>query len=201
MDRTTSPADEDTALMLRVKAGDRRAFGTLFDRHAASVVRFARRYVGDAARAEEITQDVFMRLFQAAPRYEPSARFQTFLFRIASNACLNERRRGVYRSPHTSTEAEGAPVLVDGSSSGPEQQAEGRELERQLQGALERLSERERLAFSLCRFEGMAYRDIAEALETTEAAIKSLLHRATLAVARHLAEAQSPAVAVEGSAA
>src|SRR4051794_23141496 len=91
-------ADEDAALMQRVRAGDRRAFAELYDRNVRSVVNFAFRFVQDRARAEELTQEIFLKLFRSAAGYQPTARFKTYLFRIASNHCLNERRRGEYRA-------------------------------------------------------------------------------------------------------
>lgn len=192
-------SDEDAREMLQVASGDRRAFARLFDRHQASVVRFCRRFVGDEARAEELAQDVFVRLFRSAKSYQPSARFKTFLFRVATNVCLNDLRRPAAK----------AEVLEDAvKDDGPtvfEQQADGvtplhaleaKQLEAAVTKAMAAMSERERAAFALCRFEGLAYRDIAQALEATESAVKSLIHRATVQVTKQLA-----ALAAEGSAA
>src|SRR5687768_8874915 len=94
--------DSDEGLMVKVGRGDRAAFTTLFERHKASVCRFAYRFVGDQSRAEELAQEVFLKLFRAAGGYRPSARFKTFLFRVATNHCLNEVRRGEYRAEHVS---------------------------------------------------------------------------------------------------
>ncbi len=182
--------DPDAELMLRVRAGDQQSFAKLFDRYARSVVNFAYRYVGDRARAEELAQDIFLKVFDNASTYEPKAKFKTWLFRIAANHCLNELRRGVYRAGHASIDErddEERPVtLRSPEGAGPDAALAGRDLERALNEALLALPERERAAFSMCRFEGMAYKDIAEALGTTEAAVKSLIHRATVAVARRL---------------
>lgn len=173
--------------MLRVAEGDRAAFATLFDRYQASVCRFTRRFVGDAQRAEELAQDIFVKLYRSARSYRPSAKFKTFLFRVATNHCLNEVRRGEYRVSRTSEdEAEGALELPAPEATRPDHALHGKELERALGEALASLSERERAAFTMCRFEGMAYREIAEALSASEAAVKSLIHRATLAVGRRL---------------
>ncbi|MBX5483216.1 MAG: RNA polymerase sigma factor [Myxococcaceae bacterium] len=168
--------------MIRVAGGDRRAFAELFDRYAPKVMRFAARFTGDAARAEELSQEIFVKLYRTAKRYRPEARFQTFLFRVATNHCLNEVRRGEYRaeakdglSPETNTS-----VAPDG----PEDALWGRELERTVSDALAALSDRERAAFCMARFEGLSYREIATALGASEPAVKSLIHRATLAVAR-----------------
>jgi RNA polymerase sigma-70 factor, ECF subfamily len=182
--------DEDAQWMLQVAQGDRAAFAKLFDRHQRRVVRFCHRFVGDASRAEELAQDVFVKLFRSADRYQQTARFQTFLFRVATNTCLNELRR-----PGRAAEKTEAPV-EDGEAPGaletasthetPDQVLEAKDLEKALQRALKGMSDRERAAFTMCRFEGMAYRDIAEALEATEAAVKSLIHRASLQVLKHL---------------
>lgn len=185
--------DADAELMLRVAGGDRRAFASLFDRHHRGVAQFAFRFVGDRARAEELTQDVFVKLYRNASRYRPSAKFKTFLFRVAANHCLNEVRRGEYRVKHVSEgPEEGEPLeMAAPEAERPDQQLAGQELESAVGRALAALSERERTAFTLCRFEGMAYRDIAEVLQASEAAVKSLIHRATLAVAQRIQVFQS----------
>lgn len=184
--------DDDAELMLRVAQGDQTAFARLFDRHHRSVAQFAFRFVGDRARAEELTQDVFVKLFRYADSYRPSAKFKTFLFRVAANHCLNEVRRGEYRVQRVQEGTDEQAVEVAAPSAHqPDQAVEGRELESAVRLALARLSDRERAAFTMCRFEGMAYRDIAEALSASEAAVKSLIHRATLSVARAIEELQA----------
>jgi RNA polymerase sigma-70 factor, ECF subfamily len=188
-------ADSDAQVMVKVAAGDRQAFALLFDRYQAPVARFAFRFVGDRARAEELAQDIFVKLYRNAKAYQPTASFKTFLFRVATNHCLNEVRRGEYRVVHTSTspgDAEGGGAEVAGpGAEQPDEAVAGRELERTVGEALRDMSERERAAFTLCRFEGMAYRDIATALGASEAAVKSLIHRATLAVARKVEALQA----------
>lgn len=191
--------DPDTQAMLKVAAGDKQAFAWLFDRHHASVARFAFRFVGDAARAEELTQDIFVKLYRHARSYKPTAKFKTFLFRVATNHCLNEMRRGEYRVARLTAEASaeedaGAMRMPGPDGDRPDQALSGRELEAAVGLALKDLSDRERAAFTMCRFEGMAYRDIAEALEASEAAVKSLIHRATLAVARRIEALQAGTV-------
>ncbi|MFT3713988.1 MAG: sigma-70 family RNA polymerase sigma factor [Archangium sp.] len=185
----TNHDDEDARWMLAVAKGDRQAFARLFDKHQVRVVRFCARFVGDTARAEELAQDVFIKLYKSANRYQPTAKFQTFLFRVATNACLNELRR-----PSRSNEQTEASMGEDSSSAlqqvahheTPDQQLEAKDVDRALKRALSKMSDRERAAFTMCRFEGMAYRDIADALEATEAAVKSLIHRASLQVLSHL---------------
>ena len=181
--------DEDAQLMLKVAQGDRGAFSVLFDRHHLSICRFAHRFVGNRARAEELAQDIFIKLFRSAKSYQPNARFKTFLFRVATNHCLNERRRPEYQRPAPAQDPmEEQPM---DSAQRPDLALQGKELEQTVTQALQAMSERERAAFSMCRFEGMAYRDIAHALSTSESAVKSLIHRATLAVAQRVEALQA----------
>ena len=101
-------SDPDAALMLAFQGGDERAFRSLFEKHGRAMVSFCHHFVRDQARAEELAQDVFLKLHRSAARYQPTARFKTFLYRIASNHCLNELRRGEYASRRAVQEREGA---------------------------------------------------------------------------------------------
>lgn len=180
--------DADATLMLAFQRGDERAFRTLFERHARAMVAFCHHFVRDAARAEELAQDVFLKVYQAAARYRPTARFRTFLFRIASNHCLNELRRGEYAARPAA--GAGDPPEPDGLPSGapsPEEAAEGAALEREVTALLATLPEKQRAAFVLCRLEGLSYEEIAEVLDTSVPAVKSLVHRATVAASAALA--------------
>jgi RNA polymerase sigma-70 factor, ECF subfamily len=182
--------DPDAALMLAFQRGDEGAFRVLFERHARAMVSFCHHFVRDAARAEELAQDVFVSLYRASGRYRPSARFKTFLYRIASNHCLNELRRGEHAARAAEGRAGDAPADPDALASqapGPEAAAEGAALERAVGELLARLPEKQRVALVLCRFEGLSYEEIADALDTTVGAVKSLLHRATVAAAEALA--------------
>lgn len=183
--------DDDARLMLAAGHGDRRAFATLFDRHQASVVRFCFRFVGTQARAEELAQDIFVKLYKGAKGWRPEAKFKTFLFRVATNHCLNELRRGEVKAEVS----EGRDVADDdkpgvletqASDDSPQLHLEGKELEAAVAKALAAMTDRERAAFTMCRFEGLAYRDIAAALEASEAAVKSLIHRATVTAMKHI---------------
>jgi RNA polymerase sigma-70 factor, ECF subfamily len=182
--------DPDAALMLAFQQGDEAAFRVLYERHAGAMVAFCNHFVRDAARAEELAQDVFVKVYRAADRYRPTARFKTFLYRIASNHCLNELRR-----PERAARGPGAreaeePADLEALPSGgptPEDAARGAALERAVRALLEKLPEKQRAALVLCRFEGLSYEEIAEVLETSVSAVKSLVHRATVAAAAALA--------------
>ena len=189
------PFDDDSRLMTQVGRGSREAFASLFDRHQASVVRFCYRFVGTQARAEELAQDIFIKLFRSAKSYHPSAKFKTYLFRIATNHCLNEVRRGDYKHEQlegATMNAESPSVLErEPGGESPDQALEGRELELAVVKAMGSMSERERAAFTMCRFEGMAYRDIAQTLSSSESAVKSLIHRATVQVMQQVEALQA----------
>lgn len=177
--------DADAELMLRVSRGDRQAFAQLFDRHQQRVVRFCYRFTGDLSRAEELAQDTFVRLYRSADRYQPRAKFSTYLFHIATNLCLNAQR-GAKARPDTGVDDGPSVFERQADAATPESSLEARDVEAAVQRALVGMSERERAAFAMARFEGLPYRDIAEALEASEAAIKSLIHRASLQVAAQL---------------
>src|SRR5437867_7693679 len=91
--------------MLAVQAGNTAAFEELYSKYDRQVVRFAMQFVGSQARAEEITQDVFLQIYRARQRYQPQARFATWLYRIATNACLTDLRRPEHRSRTQSLDA------------------------------------------------------------------------------------------------
>jgi len=199
--------DPDAALMVAFQRGDAAAFRALYERHARAMVAFCHRFVKDPARAEELAQDVFVKLHRSAGRYAPSARFKTFLYRVATNHCLNEVRRGEYAarqatpgaSPDDRDGEAGAPDLdaLPSSAASPHQALEAGRLEVAVTALLDRLPEKQRAAFVLCRFEGMSYEEIAETLETTVSAVKSLVHRATVAAAAALAPFGAPGAAGE----
>ena len=190
--------DPDAALMLAFQQGDESAFRALYERHARAMVAFCHHFVRDAARAEELAQDVFVKVYGSADRYRPTARFKTFLYRVASNHCMNELRR-----PERAARAGAGDDLPDGEldalpspEPGPEEAARGAALERAVRDLLARLPEKQRAALVLCRFEGLSYEEIAEVLDTSVPAVKSLIHRATVSAAVALA-AFSPAGAKE----
>jgi RNA polymerase sigma-70 factor (ECF subfamily) len=179
-------ADPDVRLMLKVQQGDETAFPELFQRFGPRVLQYVRRLVGSEARAEEITQDVFVQIFRFRLRYRPESKLTTWVFTIATNLCLNELRRperqlrvDLWDRKGEENEHREEPALPDPDAIDPEQGAAGRELARALETAVAALPPKQRAALLLSRLDGMAYRDVADALGTTEGAIKALLFRAT----------------------
>lgn len=175
--------DEDARLMLAFQQNDdERCFDQLFQKYKGPVVNFAFRYTGRREVAEELAQEIFVKCYMAAPRYQPSAKFSTWLFRIARNHCLNEVRRQDY-SYRTEQVEESA---IAAQHDDPEQQAQARAMQRAVEQALAQLPESQRSALVLSRFCAMSYEEISETMETSVSAVKSLLNRAKGTMIKHL---------------
>jgi RNA polymerase sigma-70 factor (ECF subfamily) len=177
--------DPDVALMLRVQVGDVDAFPLLFERYAPRVLQFVRRFVSHYARAEELTQDVFAQIYRFRKRYRPESRLSTWIFRIATNICLNELRRPEHKlrvdlwKETEGEESREGPMLPDPDAPTPEAAAAARELAVALDREIAALPGKQRAALLLSRMDGLAYRDVAEVLGCSEGAVKALLFRAT----------------------
>jgi RNA polymerase sigma-70 factor, ECF subfamily len=186
--------DEDVQLMLSVQRGDRAAFRQLFEKHIAGVVGFATQFVGARARAEELAQDAFLQVYRARHRYVPRARFKTWLYRIVANACLSDLRRSDTHGQHASArvsdgleresvERRAGPESTERST---EEAVLGRELIERVQQGLAQLPSTQRAALVLARGEGLSYAEVARAMSCSVSAVKSLVHRATVALRDYL---------------
>ena len=184
----------DAELMARVKGGDTGAFRLLVERHQRTVIQTIARAVGDSWEAEDLAQRVFVQVYRSAGRYRPKAQFTTWLFTIVHHTILNERRRRA-RHPTESIDAlqrgaEGDPdrarQFADERAADPAETAAQRELQGRLTQAIRELPDPQRTAVILCRFEGLAYEEIAEVLGCSVSALKSLLHRARVTLKEKL---------------
>ena len=162
--------------MLQFQAGDRRAFEALFARYSAPLVAFLGRMVPDRGRAEELAQEVFIRIYNAKDRYEPRAKFSTWLFGIAHNLALNELALA-YRGRERPLEPVHEASFKDANPAADDQ-LEAKRTAARIESALTRLPDRQRAALFLRTEQGLGYDEIAEALDTTVSSVKSLLHRA-----------------------
>ena len=179
--------DPDVQLMLRVKHGDEAAFSQLVQRYQHRLVGlFANLLGGDVAAAEDLAQETFLRVYRARNGYQPTAKFSTWVYRIASNLASNSRRTSGRRKEVQLAPEESGPlgmnpqekILAEKSALMPARQLDKSEVQKVVLAALETLNERQRLAILLHKFEGLSYADIAEAMELSEEAVKSLLSRA-----------------------
>ena len=175
-------SDPDVVLMLSFRDGDEAAFDQLFARWAGPLLRYMERMVGDAATAEELVQEAFFRVHKARSRYEPRARFSTWLYRIATNLALNELKRP--RRRHFHEEEENVGLVSQGPSS--ESEMDARKKGTAVEQALADLPERQRIALWLSAAEGHSYAEVASVLEITEKAVKALVHRGRTALVERL---------------
>ena len=181
--------DSDVQLMLAFRGGDQTAFDALFRRWAGPMLRYLERMVRDAASAEDLLQETFLRVFRARDRYQPEARFSTWLYTIATNLALNELRRPRRRAPHRSTdegENDELPFVLEGHEPRADDVAQARRASKELQHELAALPERQRAALLLSAVEGLSYAEVAVSLETTEKSVKALVHRARATLAAKL---------------
>ena len=183
--------DPDIQLMLAVQRDDAAAFEELVQHYQPRLLAFFRHAIGNQQQAEDLSQDVFLRVFRARKNYKPEAKFSTWVFTIANNVLLNAHRTK-QRHPEVqmgivSTDPSASGGLIDAedailASSGmiPTRRIDKMEMKQMVQLAIRSLNERQRMALLLNRFEGMSYLDIAEVMEMTPQGVKSLLCRARL---------------------
>lgn len=179
-------SDPDVRLMLEVREGSAAAFEELMLRYQGRLVTVLEHLVGRRGQAEDLAQEVFLRVYRSRERYTPGARFSTWLFTIANNVALNakrskSRRREVNVEPAESGALGGAlleQLAQAASGQMPTRQADKAELQVVVQQAIAALGERQRMAVLLSKFEEMSYADIGEAMGMSPQAIKSLLSRA-----------------------
>src|SRR5215831_4464416 len=153
--------------MLAFAAGDEAAFAALFERWSRPLLRYLERLVREAATAEELVQETFVRVHRARDQYRPQARFSTWLYRIATNLAWNELRRPRRRAPHESVDADSAAVLA-APDAPVDELVDARRVSAEVEVALAALPERQRAALWLAAVEGQSYAEVAEALATSE---------------------------------
>jgi RNA polymerase sigma-70 factor, ECF subfamily len=180
-------ARSDVQLMLDVKAGDERSFELLLQRYRTPLVNFLYRMVRAREEAEDLAQEVFLRVYRARKDYVPSAKFTTWLFRIATNLALNSVRDNRHQRMEVSLDA---PVTVDAEDGDEkpldiaekhpniEQYLVEEARKKMIRHAIDKLPEKQRAAVLLHKYQELDYGDIAKILECSESALKSLLFRA-----------------------
>lgn len=172
--------ERDVALMLRVRGGDIDAFESLVELYQGAVIGTVAKMLGNASEAEDIAQQVFVRIWKSAARYEPQAKFTTWMFTITRNLVFNEVRRKK-RKPTVSVEEreeEHHRVVEDLQTSAPDDDVIHAELERAVDEAIRALPEKQRIAVILRRYEELPYEEIGTVLSMSVPAVKSLLFRA-----------------------
>jgi RNA polymerase sigma-70 factor (ECF subfamily) len=182
--------DADTALMLRVREGDNASFELLLRRHRAMVVSHLYRSIHNLAVAEELAQDVFIRVYRSRERYQPEAKFTTWLFRITSNVALNWRRDTRHEAGNLPLEdaVRGLPFqgFRDRAPNADEVLIR-QDKANEVRAAIQALPGKQLAAVLMHKYEGMDYAQIAEALNCSVPALKSILFRAYETLRQRLA--------------
>lgn len=179
-------ADPDVQLMLQVVAGDNAAFENLMLKYQDRLIGFFYHLVHDRTLAEDMAQDVFLRVYRSRGRYSAKARFSTWLFRIAHNLASNQRRGLARRKevPLGGNAGSGSAIFSEGenlaekSALMPTRMIDANETRDIVREAIDSLSERQKTAVLLHKFEGMSYQDIGDIMDLNVVAVKSLLSRA-----------------------
>ena len=173
-------ADQDVLWMEKVKNGDQEAFRLLIETHQSRVVGTVAKMLGDDTDSEDIAQQVFIRVWNSAARYQPTAKFTTWLFKITRNLVFNELRRRKRHpvSPLEHKEDDRPFQMPDPNSASPATDMMDGELQAAIQRAIESLPEAQRMAIILRQYEELSYEEIAEVLKLSVPAVKSILFRA-----------------------
>jgi len=174
----------DAEIMLRAKAGDQSAFDFLVQKYRRPIISFMYRMARNAAAAEDLAQEVFLRVYRSRQSYEASAKFTTWLYRIATNLAVNHARDTRHERPEVQVsldepdEESGTTLELPDRSLNAEQELVVRERMAAIRAKVEALPEQQRLAVIMHKYQQMDYKQIAEVLKKSESATKSLLFRA-----------------------
>jgi len=188
-------SDPDQRLMWRFQKGDVSAFEVLVHKFQGPVLSLVRRYLGSkSAGVEDVAQEVFIRIYRSKHTYEPRAKVSTWIYRITVNTCLNEiRRLGADKNRRVGgftaifggagggggeSDESVSVALADPRAEAPPEGLASNELADHVRAAIDGLPEQQRLAVVLSRYHGLPYEDVADSMDTTVSAVKSLLTRA-----------------------
>ncbi len=177
--------DPDVQLMLRFKDGDEDGFRTLFANYQTRIINFCFRFCADYELAEDLAQEVFLRVYRAARRYRPTARFSTWVYRIAVNVCLNENRKlkknHLIRSIDSPASADGQnsrmPECRDENQVAADEMIVAGQRDEQIKKALQKLPDQQRAAVLLRIYDGFSYKEIAAQMRVREGKVKTLIFR------------------------
>ena len=177
--------ETDEALVGRYRRGDVAAFEALLDRHRRGVFRFLYRFVGDAARADDLTQDCWLRFIAAAPRWKEGGRFKTWLYAVARNLATDAARRAAHRDHLPLEVATARGHATDAPAGAPERDVL---LRAALERAIAALPDEQREVFLLREYEGIPFADIAEVTGAPVPTVKSRMRYALEALREALQE-------------
>jgi len=171
--------DDDLNLIESFKQGDTSAFGEIVLRYQDKIYNLCRHMLGNAADAEDAAQDVFLKAYQALPKFQPEASLYTWLYRIATNTCIDHKKKPVFESLFGDS-GEGERLVHDRATDAPspEKLYQSKQIDKALQESLGKLSPKLRAIIILKEIEELSYEEIADALEISMGTVKSRIARA-----------------------
>lgn len=170
--------DTDIDLMLRVKNGDDGAFSQLIKRYYNKILNYVYKYTNNRESSEDLTQEIFMRVYKSANNYEPEAKFSTWLYKIATNLCLTEvTSKSRKKSASLDEIQENIGSLEDIKSIDQLDVRYRVEIKSIIHNTMEELSDNEKSALILCKYEQLSYDEVAEMLDCTIGAVKTYVYR------------------------
>jgi len=184
--------DRHAQLMLRFQDGDSGAFHELYEDYKYPLLNFIYRFCQDRRVAEELCHEVFIRVYKSAASYEVKAKFSTWIYRIATNICLNELRSGKYEyelaPPALDKDEPGKDSLVfeDNAQTRADDRMEARERSIAVRQAIAELPKKQRLAVLFSIYQQLSYKDIGERIGCSEGAVKSMIHRSKIFIKKKL---------------
>jgi RNA polymerase sigma-70 factor (ECF subfamily) len=173
--------DPDAELMLRVGEGDTASFAILLDRHRSAILRFIYRKIKNLALAEELTQEVFLRVYRSRTSYQATAKFRTWLFRIATHLVLNavrDSKKDAWHERLSDAPSTGPVMQISDGLPSVEERLVRQARQAEVRRAIAELPDIQRNAVLMQRYAEMEYAEIARNLNCTESAVKSLMFRA-----------------------
>lgn len=178
--------DPDAMLMLRVKGGDDAAFDEILKKYQKPLINFIYHFVNNRAEAEELAQDVFLRVYAARAKYQPEAKFATWIYKIATNLCLKKLNQDrISMRMKISIDGEHVPELKDLRPT-IQEVMETEEKEAIIAKAINGLPRNEKAAILLRKRQSLSYKEIADVIGCTEGAVKTYIHRAKLRLRERL---------------
>jgi RNA polymerase sigma-70 factor, ECF subfamily len=185
-------SEDISEIINRFKQGEKEVFNEILKNYKNSLVNFVFKFTGQTDLAEDMAQEIFLKVYQQLPRYKEQGKFSSWLFRLATNFCLNEIKRAK-KHPQISLDEQYEDSeqylhqrLADPSQEPPDQSLERQELIKQVQQALLSLPQTQRIALILSQYENMTYQEIATVLNTSVSAVESLIFRAKQSLRKKL---------------
>lgn len=189
------PIDKDTELMLAFKAGDENAFKILLDKYSLPIMNFAYRFTFNRSDAEDVAQEVFIKIYRSKDRYEPVSKFSSWIYSVAANTCLDYKKRKkkdiIYNSAPVAAPGDYEKKqfdVADTSGKSVESAVEQSRIDATVKNALSSLTENQRLALMLKEYEDKSYDEIADILDISVSSVESLIFRARQNLKKQLAD-------------